>query len=161
MSLTVILTIAGLFAVAAAVAVVFWSQILGWVEQVVFPWFDQHLPRLAPLVRQAFAQLDQAVVALRQAARAAWAELRPRVLKAVVDFSRLSSNRWLRVVTTWLAEKLAPGEAPVVTEVREERHVPWDELPADIRESFLRTGEPRRSVDVRALREQELAELEV
>ena len=159
MSLTVLMLIGSILGVAVTVAIAFWHEILGWAEQMVFPWFEQHLPGLAPYVRHAFAVLDGVVVGLREAARRAWEALRPHLLKSVVEFQRLSEHRWLRVVTSWLIEQLTPTPRPTVTEVREEREIDWDELPEEVRQSFLRRDEQSTVLDVRRYRDLELAQL--
>ena len=57
-------------------AIVFWEKILGWAENNLFPWFDKHLPTVAPHLRNAFAKLDKAVINVRRQIKAAWQKVR-------------------------------------------------------------------------------------
>ncbi|MBA2664476.1 MAG: hypothetical protein H0U74_19470 [Bradymonadaceae bacterium] len=136
---------------ALASVVVFWEHIIGWAQESLFPWCDQHLPTIAPLVREAFVVLNNAVMAVRKAAVQAWRKLRPRLLKMVENFERVAQN-YLVTVTSYLREKLAEDKVEIV-ETR--RTVMLDDLPADVQSSFLR-GEAAREYDITAEQDEQI-----
>ena len=131
-----ILIFAGL-GIAAAVAIIFWEQVIEWAQGSLFPWFEEHLPTLAPKVRDAFVVLNKVAMKVRKAAIHAWKQVRPHILKVVEIFERTSDNKYLLRVTSWLRENL---EADEVIKRETEQELSIDDLPDDVADAFLRGG---------------------
>ena len=143
---------AALGVVSIAAAFSLWSRIRGWAEESLFPWFEKHLPRLAPHVRAAFAAVDNVVIAAR---RLAWHRLREHLLHQVLKLERRSASVWMRLVTSWVAAVLRSGQT-VPVQIVAEGACSWDELPAEVRSEWLRRGRNCQEHDIVELREQEL-----
>ena len=137
-------------------AVTFWHQILEWSEKNLFPWFDKHLPTVAPHVRQAFSRLDGVVVSVRRAIKAAWNQVSQYLLKQVVELNRQTSNTWIQQVTSWVIEA-SNYNKPVVKQITTEVKVPFRDLPKDVRQAFLARKDSSFEKDVTKIREEEMA----
>ncbi len=148
--------ITALGGVSAAAAVALWPHLREWCEDSLFPWLEKNLPQLAPHVRDAFAAIDDAVTAVRRAVKQAWRHLRENLLKQVVLLQRESSSRWVRRVTSWVAKVLESGRR-VPVQVVTEQVCCWEDLPAEVRDEWLRQGHARQEIDVTKLRDRELA----
>jgi hypothetical protein len=152
MQLFVEILAVALGAVSIAAAYSLWCSIRTWAEESLFPWFEKHLPQLAPFVRTAFAAVDKVVVA---AHRLAWCRLREHLLHQVLKLERHSASTWMRQVTSWVAAVSGAGQTVPVRIVAEGR-CSWDELPAEVRAEWLRRGRNCQEHDIVELREQEL-----
>ena len=140
----------GIVSVAAAFSL--WSRIRSWCEEALFPWFEKHLPRIAPHVRTAFAVVDNVVVAAR---RLAWHCLREHLLHQVLKLERRSASVWMRQVTSWVTAVLQTGQT-VPVRIVAEGACSWDELPYEVRAEWLRRGRNTQEHDIVELREKEL-----
>jgi hypothetical protein len=141
----------------AASVVVFWHQILEWGEKSVFPWFERHLPTVAPYVRKAFSRVDNVVTSVRRAIKEAWDRMSQYLLKQVVELNRQTSNTWVQQVTSWVIDVSGYNNEPVVKQITTETEVPYDNLPEDVREALLRRQQASFSKDVTDIRKQEMA----
>ena len=142
---------------AAAATLTFWHQILKWSEKNLFPWFDKHLPTIAPYVRQAFSRLDGIVVKARRAIKAAWNQVKQYLLKQVLKLNRETSNTWIQQITSWVIERWDENSEHVIKEVRTQLRLSWDELPDDVRQAVLNQNQSSFDKDVTAIREEEMA----
>jgi hypothetical protein len=142
--------------VGAATASLMWRKILTWSENHLFPWVSEHLPELEPEVRRAFAVLDKAVVALRNATREAWRELRRNLLKQVAEFIRQFDGSWVVEVTSWIASRPDTSRTEV-TKVVTQQQVSYEDLPDDVRRQYLRNNQISHLVNVTELRDAELS----
>ncbi len=140
----------------AAATIVFWHQILGWAESNLFPWFDRHLPTISPYVRSAFSRLDNVVTSIRRTIKEAWHKVREFLLKQVVKLRRKTSSTWVQETTSYVIETSGYSN-PVAKEIRSEIEVPYDNLPADVREEYIRRGQTSFEKDVTSIRDQEMA----
>ena len=148
----------GLIGLGLAATVVFWHQILTWGESNVFPWFERHLPTLAPYVRQAFSRVDNVVTSVRRAIKEAWDRVSQYLLKQVVELNRkTTSNTWVQQVTSWVIDVSGYNNEPVVKQITTETEVPYDNLPQDVREALLRRQQTSFEKDVTEIRKQEMA----
>ncbi|BAZ20342.1 hypothetical protein NIES4073_12180 [Kalymmatonema gypsitolerans NIES-4073] len=145
-------------ALAATATVVFWHQILEWGESNIFPWFERHLPTIAPYVRKAFSRVDNVAAPLRRAIKEAWDRVSQYLLKQVVELNRkTTSNTWVQQVTSWVIDVSGYNNKPVVKQITTETEVPYDNLPEDVRKAFLRRQQTSFSQDVTEIRKQEMA----
>jgi hypothetical protein len=150
--------IIGAIGLALAASVVFWHQILEWGEKSVFPWFERHLPTVAPYVRKAFSRVDNVVTSVRRAIKEAWDRVSHYLLKQVVELNRkTTSNTWVQQVTSWVIDVSGYNNEPVVKQITTETEVPYDSLPEDVREAFLRRQQTSFEKDVTEIRKQEMA----
>lgn len=150
----------GLTTVAlAAAAIVFWQQILIWAEDSIHPWFEDHLPTVAPYVKDAFANLDKVATPIRRKAKEAWVKIRKHLLKQVVQINRTSDNKWIQKTTSWIIKNLEESE-PSVIEHSTMREVEWPMLPDDVRAAYLRMRKTSTEIDITAIRDKEIDELE-
>ncbi|MUG92024.1 hypothetical protein F7734_05935 [Scytonema sp. UIC 10036] len=143
-------------ALAATATVVFWHRILEWGEKNVFPWFERHLPTIAPYVRKAFSRIDNVVTSVRRTVKEAWNKVSQYLLKQVVELNRQTSNTWVQQVTSWVIENSGYNNKPPVKEIRTEQEVSWDDLPEDVRKTFLRQQQSSFQKDVTEIRKQEM-----
>ncbi len=172
--------------VGAAVALIFWNQILSWAHTTLFPWIRGNLPGLEKPARYAFAELDKVVIPIRNKIKAfenltdikkAWEKLRQHLLKVLVQFELNTRNEWVRRITSWVTrylefKQMAPGvteivdvdspirtsqsNKPEVVRVVKEEILDVDSLPPDVREKWLKRGNTTQDVDVTQLRDREL-----
>ncbi|BAY22052.1 hypothetical protein NIES2100_18150 [Calothrix sp. NIES-2100] len=147
----------GILTLGATATVVFWHQILEWGEKNVFPWFERHLPTIAPYVRKAFSRVDNVVTSVRIAIKEAWNRVSQYLLKQVVELNRQTSNTWVQQVTSWVIDVSGYNNKPVVKQITTETEVSWDNLPEDVRKNLLRQKQTSFSQDVTEIRKQEMA----
>jgi hypothetical protein len=155
-TLFVVTAITAVLAIGAIAALTMWENILRWAQASLFPWLDQYLPEIAGDVRQAFVNIDNAVVALRREVQAQWRILRRSLLKQTVEIARNYLGRWSVVTTNWLIRKLDASEQTVVKQTTTEE-VPYDELPSEVREEYILADQESKEINVTKTRDQELA----
>ncbi len=144
--------VAGLVAAAlVGVVVAYWPKIMAWARDSLLPWADEYLPEFSGVIRQAFLDIDNAAVEIRQAIRSAWRRLRNVLLKETAEFVRLFNDRWAVEITSWLANR-HNAEKPVVRIVTQQT-LDWDDLPPDIRAQLIREDVAGESLDVVAARD--------
>ncbi len=151
--------------VGAAVALIFWDQILYWADRALFPWIKENFSsELEYKVRNAFAALDKVVTPIRNNIKAleklteikeAWKMLRESLLKVLVQFEQKTPIEWVKRITYWAVRNLKSKQ--VVRTVGEEI-VDVNSLPDDVREEWLKRGNTTQDVDVTQLRDRELDE---
>jgi hypothetical protein len=142
----------------AAIVTVYWTKILQWARESLFPWVERNLPELAQDVRDAFVVLDKVIAPIRLKAKEAWERLRQTLLRQVAEFEQLTNNTWLLRITSWVRVKLTELDPkPVVKEVRTEKVISYDELPPEVREQLLRQGLGNYKVDVTNAKDVEMA----
>lgn len=141
----------------ATTAIVFWHQILEWGEKSVFPWFERHLPTIAPYVREAFSKVDNVAVSIRRTVKQAWEKVSQYLLKQVVELKRQSSNIWVQQVTSWVVDNSGYNDKPVVTQITSETEVPYDQLPPDVRKSLIERDQTTFSKNIIDIRKQEMS----
>jgi hypothetical protein len=135
--------------VAAAIVTIYWTKILHWARESLFPWVDKNLPVLAQDVRDAFVVLDKVIAPVRLKAKEAWERLRQTLLRQVAEFEQLTKSTWLLRITSWVRVRLTElSPTPVVKEVRTETVISYEELPPEVREQLLRQGLGNYQVDV-------------
>lgn len=157
MPLPIILGGFGLVGAALLVAIALWPQVLQWAEESVFPWFEENVPEMADLVREAFVQVDRVATAVRRAAKKAWHTLREILYLQVVKYRKQNDGVWVRIVESWLQP---PGEEKVQKQTTTEVVDDMDDLPDEVREALIR----RKKIDetkVTEVRDQEILELTV
>lgn len=158
MAIPLIVALIG-FGLTAGAAVLVWHKILNWAENSIFPWFEKHLPTIAPYVRKAFSKIDDVAANLRLQTREAWKKVTQYLLKQVVVINRKTDDTWVGQVTSWVIENSNYNDKPVVKQVTTEQNVPWDELPGDVRQKFLTQGEKSFEKDITQIRDKEMAEM--
>jgi hypothetical protein len=151
--------------VGAAVALIFWDQILYWADRALFPWIKENFSsELEYKARNAFAALDKVVTPIRNNIKAleklteikeAWKMLRESLLKVLVQFEQKTPIEWVKRITYWAVRNLKSKQ--VVRTVGEEI-VDVNSLPDDVREEWLKRGNTTQDVDVTQLRDRELDE---
>ncbi len=156
--ITVGIIIAVIGAIGAAAALIFWYKILGWAENSLFPWINKNIPSIEDQVRLAFATLDKVATPVRLAVKEAWFKLRKYLLKQTVVLQRKSSSEWVVRVTSWMVKRLESGETvPVKRETEETKS--WEEVPADVREEYLRQQKTQYELNVTETRDRELMDM--
>lgn len=140
--------------VGAAAVLSFWSQILGWAQDSLFPWIESNLPSISNSARFAFHQLSEVASNIRRQIKTAWMNLREYLLKQTLHLQRKSSSKWTAVVTSWVIKVLGPK--PTVIKVTTETEVDWDYLPGDVREKFMRENKKQFDRDVTEIRDREM-----
>lgn len=141
-----------------ATSITFWDQVREWVEGNVFPFVKDHFPKYESVARDALAALDKVAVAVRNTAYKAWKKLRDILLKTVIQIERVSSNKAIRRVKSWLVSSLKK-ETVTVRQTEEELH--WDDLPPDVAAEFMKRGVKSASEDYTKHRDKEFEEMEL
>ena len=121
----------------SAVALGFWDQIMVWTAENLQPFMQKHVPTLAPLVTQVFCKIDYVAVLLRNVVRDAWEKLKKNLLGVVVSYEKKhGTNYFVETLKTYL---ITPsGDA---MEKSTERKKNYDQLPPDVRQRFLESGQ--------------------
>lgn len=123
-------------AVAAVALTTFWDELRSWASTRLADAVGDLLGEEArELLLDLVVAADDAVSAVRRAGRALWARIQDTLLRATVAVERSTDNRYVRKLTTWL-KKTVQGQERVYRVVYEEE-VPWEDLPADVREQFI------------------------
>jgi hypothetical protein len=152
---TIFLVLSALLSISTVASIALWPKILTWVDDHLRPYLQRNHPELVGLLARALIPLDGLAVEARRAAREAWRQIRSRLLKHLVTIERNTDGRWTVKTVSWLRQLSEQG-TPQVTQVRAERVVPFDELPADVRAAYLRSETHRRKIDVTRTRDQEI-----
>ena len=129
----------------------FWHHIFDAFTQTILPFLREQLPALAPLVEQAFIQLDGVVARVRAAAREAWRQLREYVFSADEIYERTAPGEYTATQHIWT---VIDEDAQHVHEVTSTRRVTLDAMPAAIRAKFIKTREAQ--VDILETRDEEM-----
>jgi len=146
-------------ALAVAAIATLWTKILDWAKSSLFPWIEKNLPALIDLVKDAFTWVDHKVmVPTRQIVKRAWSSLRKQLLKMAVYFERQSPSEWIRKMTSWVVEVLNSAE-PKVKKIEIVEEVNWDDLPQEVRKSWMKNNESSHELDVTETRDQQIAEM--
>ncbi len=155
----IVALITAIITVTAGIALLLWHRLLDWAMSSLLPWFDDNLPILAPIVRGAFAVLDQAGVPTRRAVKQSWQKVREYLLKQVVQIERQSSDTWTQRATSWLVNVLDSGEStPKFKKIVMEEDVDYYDAPDEVREAFIRKEQKTTEFDIIELRDQEIGE---
>jgi hypothetical protein len=152
---TIALVLSALLSISSAASIALWPRILTWVDDHLRPFLQRHHPELVGLLARALIPLDGVAVEARRAAREAWRQIRSRLLKHLMTIERNIDGRWTVKTVSWLRQRTEQG-TPRTVEVRTERTVPFEELPADVRAAYLRGEAHRREIDVTRTRDREL-----
>ena len=157
----VIAIITALLTISAGAAFILWNRVLQWAFDSLFPWVEVNIPTLAPIVREAFAILDNIGAPTRITVKQSWEKVRQYLLKQVLQFERQSSDTWVRKVTSWLVPILNSNE-PVrkAKKVTTEEDVDfYDEgMPPEVRQAFIRWEEQMTEFDIIKIQDEELAQ---
>ncbi len=151
----------GLSATATVVVLSCWDRIVTWTKSAFLPWVDNYLPELSDLARKAFMSVHAVVREVRVAVRDAWSSLRTRLVKQLVEFSRGSANQWVVRTTSWVIASLSPDGSPQVVQHETTRSVSLDEIPPELLEGWLERTENNVTFDLLAIRDKEIAEMEM
>jgi hypothetical protein len=147
----------GVVAIGAIIAL--WNKILDWSRASLLPWLQRNLPTIEDAVRDAFIWVDKYVaVPTRLLVKKAWGNLRNYLLKTVAQFERRTSSQWVRRVTSFVIVKLEQSK-PVVKKVEIEHEVDWDDLPPEVKQSWMKNAGQAFELDVTGTRDQQLEEL--
>ncbi|MBF2090584.1 MAG: hypothetical protein IGR80_09155 [Synechococcales cyanobacterium K44_A2020_017] len=146
-------------ALAFSAIATFWVKILDWAKDSLFPWIEKNLPTLIDLVQDAFTWVDAKVmVPTRQIVKRAWSSLRKHLLKMAVYFERQSPSEWIRRMTSWAIEVLNSAE-PKVKKIEVVEEVNWDDLPQEVRKSWMKNNESSHELDITEVRDQQITEM--
>ena len=140
-------------AIGAVAAAVLWKRILTWAEDHLSPWLSTHAPELLGYVNEAFVQLDETMVRLRQTAKVAWQRIRELLLKQTAEFLRQHDGEWVLRIKSWLVDSESSGSVYV----REtEKRVAYHDLPSEVRREYLRHGLTTHTIDITKIRDSEV-----
>ena len=143
----------GIATLAVAALIALWHKILDWATETLFPWIKSNLPDFIDIATEAFSQLDDIISPIRRGIKIAWQRLRQRLLKMATHLERKSSSVWVSRTTSWVIKAL---ETKQVVKVETEVDISWDDLPADIREDYIRMNKKSADINVTDTRDQEL-----
>jgi hypothetical protein len=146
------------FDFAVEIAIRFWNDLLEWVFTSLATWIQTDFgPFLVDATKAAFFALTQVTTAAYNMIQKAWNALRQVLLEMVVEFhqSYASSRTWVRQMTTVLIKVLESGQ-PVILKREVEETINWDNLPPDVRATWLGSSQKNYKVDVLTTREKEL-----
>jgi hypothetical protein len=157
----VIAIITALLTISAGAAFILWNRVLQWAFDSLFPWVEVNIPTVAPIVREAFAILDNIGTPTRITVKQSWEQVRQYLLKQVLQFSEISSDTWVRRVISWLLPVLSNNEPVCQAKmVITEKDVDFydEEMPPEVRQAFIRRQEKMTEFDLTKMRDEELAQ---
>lgn len=145
------------FAIAIEVALVFWNQILAWTHSNFLLWIQKYMiPMLPESVKLAFTAVAKITPGLPDSIKAAWQEVKKILLGMNVQFKNVdSSTAWKKRETSIMIKKNEANQSVVVKREIEE-DLDWDNLPPEVRESWLKGSQQNYKIDVMETREKEL-----
>lgn len=146
------------FGLLLDVALSLWQEILMWTYATVLLWVQTDMiPLMEESVRLAFMAAALVTVSVLNEIRAAWAEIKRFLLEAFVEFERSTkaSDKWVKRISTILVRALE-NDRPIVVKREAEEEVSWDDLPPDVRVSWLKNNQETHKIDVMDAREKEL-----
>lgn len=156
----IITTITALITLFAGAAFILWDKVLGWAFDSLFPWIEINIPTLAPIVREAFAVLDQVGSPTRSTAKQSWGKVRQYLLKQVLQFEKQSSDKWVRKITSWLVSVLDSSPSPdhKVKKVVTEEDVDFyaEDMPPEVRQAYIKREETMTKFDVTKIQDERL-----
>lgn len=153
--------VAGVLAVlslATSALLVLWEKVTDWASESFFPFVEKHLPSIIEHVKNAFTWIDKQAVNIRRLIKAAWNKVRQYLLKMAIYFEKQSSNKWVRKTTSYVIKNL---QAKQVVKREEEEDITWDDLPPEIRKSFMKAKENNFEIDYTALKDENSDSLEM
>ena len=145
----------GILAVSAGAALLFWHKVLDWAHNSLVPRLSQWNPKLGELAKEALIALDKVATPMQHAVKRAWTRLRQILLRQIVHLQRESANSWITTVTSWLIPLLEHGSKEVIKQETVYR-VPYEQLPQDVREAYIRQNKTGTTLDIVDLREEEM-----
>lgn len=145
-----LLIIAGIGLLLTGLALAFWNKIFDVFTEHIMPFLRKHVPSLAPVVQEAFIELDGVAAKIRRAAKEAWLRVREHIFHADEVYERTEPGEYTATQTVYSTTD-APDE---IREVKTSRHVNLDDLPPEVRAKIVQAQRP--STDILAARSQEL-----
>lgn len=147
---------------AAATAVQFflalWRQIVSWARDSLSEWIKGNLsPSFQKATEDALVVIDRVKSPVISLVKKAWRELRKFLAESILTFEKKFLNgkaRWFRRWSTKMYSIVKPK--PTKVEITTEEEIPYEDLPADVREAFLREGKNQFTVDFVEGRDKEL-----
>ncbi|BDA67187.1 hypothetical protein CAL7716_013530 [Calothrix sp. PCC 7716] len=147
-----------IFAGITATIIYFWEKVTDWARESFFPFVEKHLPAIREHVDKAFSWIDNVVVSIRRGIKAAWNIVRQYLLKMAMYFEKTSSNKWVRKTTSYIIKTL---ESKTVTKQDVEKEINWDDLPPDVRKSWMKSKENSFEIDYTAEKDKNVDSLEM
>lgn len=114
----------------------FWNHIADFMLRYALPWLKEVAPNLESVARDLFRHIDRVTVAVIQAVRQGWAQLRKWLIGQLVEYERKSSNVYVQRVITYFRQGLESGGERNV-ERTEERTVDVSEIPFEFRDQVI------------------------
>ncbi|OYQ67492.1 hypothetical protein B9G53_01165 [Pseudanabaena sp. SR411] len=148
--------------IAAVTAIIaLWHKIIDWAQDSLFPWIEKNLPSILSTVKNAFAWVDEKVIVpFRRVVKKAWEMLRQYLLKTTIQFDRQTTSTWTKRITSFVIETLT-SQSPTVKKVESVEEVDWDDLPDDVRNAWMKNERQSMTIDVTAIRDQQIETLDM
>ncbi|HEU5383808.1 MAG TPA: hypothetical protein VFV38_51065 [Ktedonobacteraceae bacterium] len=130
-----------------------WAILIDVFREYYYYWAERVLPQLKMFAQEAWIKLDKVAIPIKRAAKKAWRELRRYLLKQTLDVLQISPNHWAYKIISWFM----PSETDFSRVIRTEEQVdvPYEDLPADVREEILRRQQIRQ-MDIVKTRDEEM-----
>jgi hypothetical protein len=135
-----------------------WDKVTNWARESFFPFIEKHLPSIIEHVEKAFIWIDKQAVNIRQGIKTAWNTIRQYLLKTATFFNKTSSNTWVSKTTSYIIKTL---ESKTVIKQVIEEELNWDNLPPDIRKSWMKSKENNFEIDYTALKDENANSLDM
>ncbi|BAZ24925.1 hypothetical protein NIES4073_58250 [Kalymmatonema gypsitolerans NIES-4073] len=145
------------FAIVIQVAAVIWEQVLAWTYSNFLTWIRKDMiPILEESVKLAFIVVDKITSKIVDTVKEAWQEVKQILLEMVVKFERVASSAvWKKKSTSTIFKKFEANR-PVFVKREIEEDLDWDNLPPEVRESWLKGSQHNYNIDFMETREKEL-----
>lgn len=146
---------------AVKVLLAFWQRIVNWANESLLPWIKQNLiPAFRQVATEALVLIDKLKSPTSRVIKKAWQSLRKFLAKSIITFQTKilpdGKVQWIRRWTTTIYNVVNPSQ-PKKSETTTEEPISFDDLPQDVREEILRTGENKsKEIDFLAARDQEM-----
>jgi hypothetical protein len=144
-------------------ALAFWKELVFWVQENILVWIkDDGIALAAETVRLALTALGQAPRKLHNAIKNSWNSLKRFLIEAFVTFEQSVSSpvSWIRRLSS-KALRTTSSTNPVIVSREVEEKISWEDLPPEIRASWIQSSQSSYDVDIMSTRDMELRTLQM
>ena len=135
----------------------FWKIIVGWAQESLASWIINNLSsQFKNLITEGLVILDKVGAPAKKASKLAWNTLRTFLTKSIITFEKevLPNNKfqWYRKWSSRIINIVEPKKPQIIDKVTI-TPVPFEDLPDDVRELLIRTGDSQHELNFLEIRD--------
>lgn len=158
-----LISVFGVAATAIQAVLSFWKIIVGWAQESLTSWISENLSvQFKKLVTEALVILDRVASPIKKAAKMAWKQLRLFLKESIVTFERKvlpnGKFKWYRKWSSKIINIVDPKK-PKTHQTTLTTPISFEDLPDDVREILIRSGDNQYELDFLETRDREIAEM--